>query len=293
MRRANVVHRRRFLALALAAGGVLLTRTGRALAWVPVPPSVMLHARQDHLDHLPRFLDWLLDEGYTPITYRTLFAALTARDTLPRKPVIISIDDLTLVRGSINYPFIARMVSLFLERELPVVVAIVTEPVLQGASGHPVQLTDQDDAAWAHVAEWAACGVELATHTQTHKNLVDVRMACADYEREIGGSAAMIEARAAPPVATLVLPFGNAMVGGRHGGTLHEPIVAACRAAGIGMIVGVAGGRDPLVPVAGTEPPVYFAGRVGPLTGDFRSIYSDVAHWQATNERACAHPAIP
>lgn len=293
MRRSVVIHRRGFLALALAAGGALLTRTGRALAWVPVPPSVMLHARQEHLDHLPRFLDWLLGEGYTPITYRTLLAALATRATLPRKPVIISIDDLTLVCGSINFPFITRMVSLFLERGLPVVVAIVTEPVLQGASGHPVQLTDQDDTAWARVAEWAACGVELATHTQTHKNLVDTRMARADYEREIGSSADMIARRTAQPVSTLVLPYGNAMVGGRHGGALHEPIVAACNTAGIGMIVGVAGGRDPLVPVAGTGTPVYFAGRVGPLTGNFHSIFSDVAHWQAANERACVDPAIP
>lgn len=114
--------------------------------------------------------------------------------------MIVSIDDLAFVCGAINFPFIARMVSLFLERELPVVVAIVTGPLLQGASGYPVQLTDQ-------------------------------------------------------------------------GATV--------------------GGRDSLSPVAGTEPPVCFVGRVGPLTGNFRSIYSAVAHWQVANERACADPAIP
>ena len=49
----------------------------RASSLVAVPPSIMLHARQDHLDNLGALIDWLLDKGLTPITYRALWDGLT------------------------------------------------------------------------------------------------------------------------------------------------------------------------------------------------------------------------
>jgi len=60
---------------------------------IAVPPSIMLHARQDHLDNLAALIDWLRDKGLAPITYRALWGGLTADGTLPANPVIMSIDE--------------------------------------------------------------------------------------------------------------------------------------------------------------------------------------------------------
>lgn len=280
------LHRRTVLKAAAAAGGALLFGSRyvrRALAWTPVPPGIMLHARQEHLDNLPALLAWLREEGFTPVTYRALWDALNGSVTLPRQPVIISIDDLTLVKGSINFPFIARMVNICLARNAPVVLGINTEPLEITASGDIVQLRDQDEDQWAQAAVWASQGVELATHTQTHQNLVDRRLTPDDFQREIGGSAAFITARTGQSVTTLVLPYGNATADGRHDGPLYAPVETACRAARIGMVIGVAGGRVPLPSREPGTAPVYFVGRVGPLTGHFNSIYGDVTYWQRDN----------
>jgi hypothetical protein len=61
------------------------------------------------------------------------------------------------------------------------------------------------------------------------------------------------------------------------------PIVEACRAAGIGITVGVAGGRTPLIPAPAGSQPVYFVGRVGPLRSDFSTIYGDIEAWRDQN----------
>jgi peptidoglycan/xylan/chitin deacetylase (PgdA/CDA1 family) len=254
-------------------------------AWqyaVPVPPSVMLHARQEHLDNLPALVDWLLARAYTPITYRMLWDGLTAGGVLPRNPAIVSVDDLSLVRGSSNFAFIEKMVDVFIEKEALAVIAINTEPVVLGANNQPVQLTDQDSALWARAQAWTAQGIELATHTQSHQNLTDASLTADDYRREIGGSAQMIADRTGQPVTTLVLPYGNGTLAG-HDGALMPRIVDECRRVGIGMVVGVAGGRVPLTPAPAESRPVYLVGRVGPVRGDFSTIYGDIEYWHGQN----------
>jgi hypothetical protein len=284
-RHSLMLNRRFFLK---AAGACLLSAAGpfdpvlvsarSGQPWVAVPPSIMLHARQDHLDNLPVFIDWLLEHGFTPITYRALWEGLTAGEPLPADPVIVSIDDLILVRGSNNFYFIEKLVNVFIEKAAPVVLGINTEPLTTGADNQLVQLRDQDDTLWATAKGWLAHGIELATHTQSHKNLADPSLTPDDYQREIGGSAQMIVERTGQPVTTLVLPYGN---GAGADGLLMPPIVEACRAAGIGMVVGVAGGRTPLS--AAPAGMVYFVGRVGPVRGDFNTIYGDVLSWRDEN----------
>jgi len=274
-------HVLKLLALAAATACVAPARAIRALdalGRVRVPPTVMLHARQAHLDNLPRLLDWLFERGYTPITYQTLWECLAEDCALPTQPVILTIDDLTLVRGSRNFPFIARMVDVLLEYEAPGVLGIITQPVTAGAGGRLIQLREQDEAHWALAVEWQASGIELATHSDSHCNLAERRLSPDDLRREIGASAALIEARTGAPVRTLVLPFGNG-ASDSYAGRLQAPIVDACREAGIGIVAGIGGGRVPLVPAPASEQPVYFVGRVGPMADDFDSIFWEIAYW--------------
>jgi peptidoglycan/xylan/chitin deacetylase (PgdA/CDA1 family) len=257
--------------------------------WIAVPPSVMLHARQDHLDNLSVFADWLFDNGFTPITYQTLWAALTAGDPLPASPIIVSIDDLILVRGSNNFYFIEKMVNILIEKGVPAVLGINTEPLVVADNGQIAQLHDQDETLWETATGWSKHGIELATHTQTHQNLTDATLTPDDYQREIGGSAQMIVDRAGQTVTTLVLPYGN----GWQDGAVIPPIVAACHAAGIGMVVGVADGRMPLIAAPADTQPIYFVGRVGPLRDSFGSIYRDVEHWRAQNDQRVGSDTLP
>jgi peptidoglycan/xylan/chitin deacetylase (PgdA/CDA1 family) len=253
---------------------------------VPVPPSIMLHARQDHLDNLSALIDWLLDQGLAPVTYRALWERLTAGGPLPANPVIVSIDDLILVKGSNNFYFFEKMVNVFIEKGVPVTLALNTEPMGTGANGQLVQLKDQDDNLWAAAKGWLDYGVELSTHTHSHQDLTDPGLRPEDYQDEIGGSAQMIVERTGQPVTTLVLPYGSGL---GADGALISPIVEACRAAGIGMVVGIAGGRTPLVAAPAQTQPVYFVGRVGPVRGDFNTIYGDVQYW--VNQNAAYHVA--
>jgi len=268
--------------LALAPAGWLLRGglPGAAAAerLIPVPPTVMLHARQAHLDNMARLLDWLAAHSYTPITYRALWASLAAKAPLPPQPVILTIDDLTLVRGSLNFPFIARMIAILLAREVPAVVSIVTEPVISAGNGQLVQLRQQDDSLWAQAAAWQARGIELATHTRSHRNLAEAGMPRDELEAEIARSAALITARTGEAVRTLVLPFGNGATDSQAG-ALRDSIAGCCRGAGIGIVAGVSGGRAPLIPASPDQQPVYFVGRVGPVEGSYSSIFWEIEHW--------------
>jgi hypothetical protein len=281
-----MMNRRRFLKTAAAVGIGMAGWAGRSgCAWagqdiIAVPPSIMLHARQDHLDNLATLIDWLRDQGLTPITYRALWDGLTANGVLPSAPVIVSIDDLILVKGSNNFYFIEKMVNVFIEKGAPVTLGLNTEPVVSGAAGQLVSLTDQDDNLWVTAKGWLEHGIELATHTHSHQNLMDASLKADDYQREIGGSAQVIVERTGQAVTTLVLPFGNGL---GPDGRLITPIVDTCRANGIGMVVGVAGGRTPLSAIPAAEQPVYFVGRVGPVVGNFNTIYGDIHYWMDEN----------
>jgi peptidoglycan/xylan/chitin deacetylase (PgdA/CDA1 family) len=276
-----LISRRSFLKMmGVAAGGWFVPfRQGL----IPVPPSVMLHARQDHLDNLARLLDWLRARDYTPITYRVLWDTLTAGGDLPLRPVILSIDDLVLVKKSNNFDFIEKMVNILIEQQVAAVLAINTEPLVEGVDGQVVRLTDQDDTLWAKARTWAEQGIELATHTQSHRNLDDARMTADDYHYEIGGSAQIIADRTGQTVITLVLPYGNGTIDGQHDAPLLPPIVDECRRSGIGMVVGVAGGRVPLGPQPAAAQPVYFVGRVGPERDHFDTLYGDIDYWRKQN----------
>ncbi|HMM28238.1 MAG TPA: polysaccharide deacetylase family protein [Aggregatilineaceae bacterium] len=275
------MRRRSFLKLlaGAAAGAVLPVPAARAsVERVPVPPTVMLHARQAHLDNLPRLLDWLAERNYTPITYRALWDHLSGSRSLPARPAIITIDDLTLVRGSSNFAFIARMIDVLLERAVPAVVGIITEPIVTCDDGRLVQLKEQDDALWGCAAVWQASGIELATHTTSHRNLAEVGITPDVLRHEIGASAALIAARTGQPVGTLILPFGNG-ASDSHAGRLRAPIAEVCRACGIGIVAGVGGGRAALEPAPPDAQPIYFVGRVGPAADAYDGIFWEITHW--------------
>lgn len=217
---------------------------------IDAPASLMLHARGAHERLLPGLLEQLRAQGYEGITYSHLLGAMRGETTLPEKPIIISIDDLSMARGVPAYDTFKRMAQILMDNNFPGVFAVNTNPE-----------QDQDDSHWQEVAEWANHGIELATHTSMHTNLAAGNLRPEHYQAEIVGSAAEIERRTGQHVDTLILPFGNGY--NLESGEINPNIITSCREAGIHFVIGIVGGRENLDPTQVDEG-IYLIGRAMP-----------------------------
>jgi peptidoglycan/xylan/chitin deacetylase (PgdA/CDA1 family) len=90
---------------------------------------------------------------------------------------------------------------------------------------------------WDQLAELAAAGWEIGSHTATHPHLT--RLGDAELDRELSVSRAVIEERLGRPCPTLAYPYGD----------VDERVVAAARRAGYdaaGALPSALAGADPL-----------------------------------------------
>lgn len=213
-----------------------------------VPPSLMLHSR--HWRVLPELLDRLLGEGYTGITYIQWEQSLLFGTPLPLKPVLISVDDITMAEGTATFDYFARMKKMFDRVAYKATFSVITRPDL-----------NQDDQHWSEVAQWTLQGFELATHTSHHSVLDNPKWVDQDYKVEIGDSAAMITARTGQPVRTLVTPFGSGYDIKTQ--TINPQVVKACRESNIRFVVGIATGKKHMHLDAQAGDVIYM-GRIAP-----------------------------
>lgn len=239
--------RRGFLGLSVmaVAGQFNMARAVSPLM-VPVPPILMLHSRHRWL--LPRLLDALIKEDYTGITFADLEAALDGA-ALPANPVIITIDDLCMVKGSPSFETFVAMKDSLVERDFKGAFSIVTIPD-----------KPQNDTWWDDLAGWHEQGIELTTHTSNHLNLDDPTLTVDEFRDEISGSAAFIQDRTGQPVRALVTPFGSGY--DRPNDVVTPPVAQACAAANIPFVVGIVEGREPISRPAADG--VIYLGRVPP-----------------------------
>lgn len=283
--------------LRIAAGlGVALAWPGALWAgdaWVQVPPALMLHTRDNRLAFLPPLLERLRAAGFVPITYKAWRQqALAGMLADAASLVMLVVDDLSMAQGNPSFDAFDRMHGWFADAQMPAVFAIIT------AHDQP-----QVAARWDTVAGWAAEGFELATHTGYHSNLNaadttprgDFR--AANYRFEITDSARFIEeqvrARGLPDytVETLVTPYGSGYAYEQPQPALHAPVVEACRAASIRMVVGIVQGREPLplaalrdeVVYLGRTPPGYLNGADGALRPDADITFRYLDGWRQAN----------
>lgn len=281
----SIMSRRDFLRLGLTAAGAAAAAAldvGGARAYqsedegrerepsarsIDVPPSIMLHARWNHEQMLPGLIDSLRAEGYEGVTYKELAAFSRGEGELPEKPVVISIDDLSMARGVPAYSMFMRMAETCREKNFKCVFAINTNPT-----------QDQDEERWNSVREWVESGAgELATHTSEHTNLNGGFLTQADINAEIVNSSKMIEERTGHKVTTLILPFGNGY--NTSTGEVRTEIINACQEAGINIVVGIAGARGEKTI---GENDVVLMGRVppGPQSGEsIDAAMWEVRHW--------------
>lgn len=250
-----------------------------------IPPTIMFHARENQRRILSNLIEQLQNEGFQFVTYEQWYRSLETGQPIER-PVILTFDDLTMVRGSSNFRFYSEVVEILQAKGVPGVFGIITEPVVIGANGNTVQLTDQDDEMWRQVAAWVQSGtVELATHTQSHPNLNNGALTPNDLSREIGGSARLIQERTGQPVTTLITPYGSGVT---QEGVIAPRVLEASAEAGIRFVVGIAGMREPVANTSQNGTAIYGVGRIMPddnqdSTTLLTSLQAQVQRWDEMN----------
>lgn len=115
-------------------------------------------------DRLVAFFDYLLANGYTPVSLGDLAAARDGRRPLPPKAVLLTFDDGLKSAYTKVYPLLKAY-------RFPAVVAVVGRwlELAEGESidyGGGVRLTRQDFVSWEELREMQASGlVEVASHS--------------------------------------------------------------------------------------------------------------------------------
>src|SRR5262249_9175082 len=204
---------------------------------VPVPPTLMLHSKNRW--KLSNVLKWLVDNGYTGITYRQFASVLLGELTLPDKPVILSLDDLDTVY--INPAFL----SMTDEME---------KSGFRGVLGIIASRTPSENAAsWKSLNDLAARGWEIDTHTLHHALLPPLKRD--DLHAEIVDSANMIADAVNVAPTTLIVPYANIK---SIKGKVDERIFQFSNEATLEFVVGMAGGRH----LETSAMPPYYVGRI-------------------------------
>lgn len=263
-----LLNRREFLKIsglgALALAGALPASTQAAARTLPAPPVIMLHSRHRWL--LPTLLEALLEEEYTGISLADLSAALAGDRSLPPQPVMITIDDLDLVRGTPSYEAFDAMHMSLVEYGFPGVFGIITHPD-----------DPPSEAWWQAIAGWVDEGIEFATHTAYHSNLDDPAFTAEDFREEIVESARSIQRATGQPVRALVTPYGSGY--DRQTGSIRPEIVTACQDARIQFVIGITGGRQP-IPLEPDPDEVIYLGRMPAGIDDtLESTLFELHHW--------------
>ena len=126
--------------------------------YISVPPEDADKYRVDLSvtpDNFRAQMQYLADNGHTPIDFYTLSRAITNHEPLPPKPVILTFDDGYLDNYQIAYPILQQFgfVGTFF---------IVTEFIDNNRAGY---------MNWQMIEEMAAAGHRFEPHSRTHPDL--------------------------------------------------------------------------------------------------------------------------
>ncbi len=144
-------------------------------------------------------LDLLKKRGYTPIPLSRLVDLLRGKPvTMPKRPVVITVDDGHHSLYTVGYPVI------FKEYGFSFTAFIYTDIV-----GHT-----KSAVSWPEVEEMAAAGVDIQGHTKSHPPLTRRNLGEAEesyrarIQQELAESKQVIEAHIHQPVTCLAYPYG-------------------------------------------------------------------------------------
>ena len=144
-------------------------------------------------------LEWLARNGYQVIRLSQLVAFLEGRQPLPRRSVVITVDD--------GYESMLRIALPALRKHgFPATLFVYTDFIGAG-----------DALSWAQLQELDASGlVDIQPHSKTHRNLLDRAAGESDaayrqmIELETRAPRELLERRLGKPVRYYAYPFGDA-----------------------------------------------------------------------------------
>jgi peptidoglycan/xylan/chitin deacetylase (PgdA/CDA1 family) len=148
-----------------------------------------------------RQMRYLHEQGYTAVTLRQVVNAWQGRETLPRKPVVISFDD--------GYPSHYQTAA-----------PIMSEYGWVGLINADWNVLEKSSRLAAQVKLLAAAGWEIGSHSLTHPDLTTLDAAA--LEREVAGSLSTLEKELGVEIETFCYPAGR----------YDDTVVAAVEAAG-------------------------------------------------------------
>jgi len=123
-------------------------------------PGEGLHSGQIHLSEFVRQMDYLTDQGFSPITPDQLHAWLTAGGALPAKPIVIDFDDHSMISYKNALPVMR-------ERGLSATMFVISGL----ADGDPTLDAEWWSVArmrWRELEHLVDAGWSIGAHTRNH-----------------------------------------------------------------------------------------------------------------------------
>jgi peptidoglycan/xylan/chitin deacetylase (PgdA/CDA1 family) len=202
------------------------------------PATLMLHRKNykfDALQFVSDFINALQQTDLQVTTYRELTTKPNLSQEKKGKLFIFTIDDIYL-RYPID-PSVQEMIRLLRKAGYPAVLGIITEGDYS------------DPATVKTLKELQILGWEIASHSDTHRNLADVeKVAPKSIYPEIKASLDKIETLLGMRPVTLILPEGQMTRGDQQ-----------IKRSGVRWVVGIGGGNQ-----YDTTRAYYYVGREGP-----------------------------
>lgn len=210
------------------------------------PMTLMLHRRNTSFDavtFLADFIEVVKASNLKVVTYRDISANPAITATQQGQLFIFTIDDIYL-RYPID-PSVLEMIAMLKAAGYPAVLGIVTE----GDYAYPETV--------ATLKELSALGWEVASHSDTHRNLREIqKVSPKGIFPEIRASLDKLEQALGQRPITLILPEGQMTQGDQQ-----------LKRAQLQWIVGINGGIT-----YDTDATYYYVGREGPA-GDARNTF--------------------
>lgn len=170
------------------------------------PHTTREPASQEQFDITPnllrKHLEYVKQEGFTTISFKTLADYFDNGAPLPTKPIILSFDDSWQNQYVYAFP-------LLREYSVTGTFFVFTN-----------SLNRKNHLTWDETREIQRAGMEIGSHTKFHPYLDNITDPT-ELEKEIAGSKTILEESIGVPITTFAYPFGE------HGTTTVEEVKRA------------------------------------------------------------------
>ena len=143
-------------------------------------------------------LTFLVERGFTGLTFSAVAEAFATGAPLPKRPVVFTFDD--------GYADFAREAWPLLDRYGFPATVFVTTGWVTDAGPRSEGMALDEMLTWSQIRDLAAAGVEIGAHSHSHAQLDQLPEA--ELSRELSDSRTQLEECTGVAIRTLAYPFG-------------------------------------------------------------------------------------